>query len=178
MLAKEENKIYVYGLEKSEDLKNIENIMMCDSIKKAIEKTEIVIGPIPFSSNGTTINAPFSENEISIREMMHVISAKVLIAGGILPEVYELANDEYIEIIDIECVNLLVRMNFGSEEQFKIVYSNKRPIILPVKYCYIKKVSTLFYARHNRVYHKYSPASSGCLRKIARLSWETFLFNK
>ena len=101
MLAKEGNKIYVYGLEKSEDLKNIENITMCDSIKKAIENTEIVIGSIPFSSNGTTINAPFSENEISIREMMHVINAKVLIAGGILPEVYELANDEYIEIIDI-----------------------------------------------------------------------------
>ncbi len=101
MLAKEGNKIYVYGLEKSEDLRNIENIMICDSIKKAIANTEIVIGPIPFSSNGTTINAPFSENEISIREMMHVISAKILIAGGILPEVYELANDEYIEIIDI-----------------------------------------------------------------------------
>ena len=44
---------------------------------------------------------PFSDKEISIREMMHVINAKVLIAGGITPEVYEMANDEYIEIIDI-----------------------------------------------------------------------------
>ena len=44
---------------------------------------------------------PFSDKEISIREMMHVINAKVLIAGGIAPEVYEMANDEYIEIIDI-----------------------------------------------------------------------------
>lgn len=101
MLAKEGNKIYIYGLEKAEELTTIENIILCDSIKKAIINTEIVIGPIPFSSNGTTINAPFSEKEISIREMMHVINAKVLIAGGILPEVYELANDEYIEIIDI-----------------------------------------------------------------------------
>ena len=32
---------------------------------------------------------------------MHVINAKVLIAGGITPEVYSMANDEYIEIIDI-----------------------------------------------------------------------------
>lgn len=101
MLAKEGNKIYIYGLEKAEELTTIENIILCDSIKKAIINTEIVIGPIPFSSNGTTINAPFSEKEISIREMMHVINAKVLIAGGISPEVYELANDEYIEIIDI-----------------------------------------------------------------------------
>ena len=32
---------------------------------------------------------------------MHEINAKILIAGSILPEVYELANDEYIEIVDI-----------------------------------------------------------------------------
>ena len=101
MLAKEQNQVYVYGLEKAEELKNIKNIEQCESIKKAIQEVEIVIGPIQFSSNGKTINMPFSDKEISIREMMHVINAKVLIAGGITPEVYEMANDEYIEIIDI-----------------------------------------------------------------------------
>lgn len=101
MFANEENKVYVYGLEKAEDIKNKSNIIQCDSIKKAIQDVEIVIGPIPFSSNGNTINAPFSDKEITIREMMHVINAKVLIAGGITPEVYGMANDEYIEIIDI-----------------------------------------------------------------------------
>lgn len=44
---------------------------------------------------------PFSGNEVTIREMMHVLNAKVLIAGGITPDVYGMANDEYIEIIDI-----------------------------------------------------------------------------
>ena len=101
MLSNEENEIYVYGLENAEDIKNKPNIIQCDSIKKAIQNVEIVIGPIPFSSNGNTINAPFSDKEITIREMMHVINAKVLIAGGITPEVYGMANDEYIEIIDI-----------------------------------------------------------------------------
>ena len=101
MLANEGNEIYVYGLEKSEDIKNKANIIQCDSIKKAIQNVEIVIGPIPFSSNGITLNTPFSEKEITVREMMHVINAKVLIAGGISPEVYGMANDEYIEIIDI-----------------------------------------------------------------------------
>lgn len=101
MLANEENEIYVYGLEKAEDIKNKQNVIHCESIKKAIQNVEIVIGPIPFSSNGITINAPFSEKEITVREMMHAINAKVLIAGGISPEVYGMANDEYIEIIDI-----------------------------------------------------------------------------
>ncbi len=101
MLAKEQNEIFMYGLEKAEELKNNSNIKQCESIKKAIQEVEIVIGPIPFSSNGKTINMPFSDKEITIREMMHVINAKVLIAGVITPEVYEMANDEYIEIIDI-----------------------------------------------------------------------------
>ena len=101
MLAREQNEIFIYGLEKAEELKNNSNIKHCESIKKAIQEVEIVIGPIPFSSNGKTINMPFSDKEVTIREMMHVINAKVLIAGGIIPEVYEMANDEYIEIIDI-----------------------------------------------------------------------------
>ncbi len=101
MLAREQNEIFIYGLEKAEELKNNPNIKQCESIKKAIQEVEIVIGPIPFSSNGKTINMPFSDKEVTIREMMHVINAKVLIAGGITPEVYEMANDEYIEIIDI-----------------------------------------------------------------------------
>lgn len=101
MLANDENEVYVYGLEKSEDLKKCNKIFQCESIKKAIENVEIVIGPVPFSSNGVTLNTPFGDKEITIREMMHVINAKVLIAGGISPEVYEMANDEYIEIVDI-----------------------------------------------------------------------------
>ena len=32
---------------------------------------------------------------------MHNLNAKILIAGTIAPDVYELANDEYIEIVDI-----------------------------------------------------------------------------
>ena len=56
---------------------------------------------LALSSNGNTVNAPYCDKEITIREVMHVINAKVLIAGGITPEVYNMANDEYIEIIDI-----------------------------------------------------------------------------
>ncbi len=95
MLAKDGNEIYTFGIN------NVEGTIQCENIKKALQNVEIVIGPIPFSSNGTTINMPFSDKSLSIRELMHAVNAKILIAGGIAPEVYELANDEYIEIIDI-----------------------------------------------------------------------------
>ena len=101
MLAKDENEIYAYGLENTEELKNKHNITHCNSIENAIKDVEIVIGPIPFSSNGKTVNAPFCEKEITIREMMHAVKFKTLIAGGITSEVNELANKEYVEIIDI-----------------------------------------------------------------------------
>lgn len=131
MLAKEQNEIYVYGLDKSEELKNNPRIKHCDTIKKAIQEVEIVIGPIPFSSNGKTINMPFSDKEITIREMMHVINAKVLIAGGISPEVYEMANDEYIEIIDIMKREELAVLNTiaTAEGTIQIAIENTNKII-------------------------------------------------
>lgn len=101
MLANDGNTIYAYGVEKAEELKENENIIICEKLSEAIKNSEIIIGPIPFSSNGKDISSPFSEKTISIRELMHAINAKILIAGSIIPDVYELANDEYIEIIDI-----------------------------------------------------------------------------
>ena len=131
MLAREQNEIFVYGLEKAEELKNNANIKHCESIKKAIQEVEIVIGPIPFSSNGKTINMPFSDKEVTIREMMHVINAKVLIAGGIIPEVYEMANDEYIEIIDIMKREELAVLNTiaTAEGTIQIAIENTNKII-------------------------------------------------
>ena len=72
MLADEGNVVYTFGLEKAEELKGHENIIFTEKLSKAIpEDVEIVIGPIPFSSNGININAPFSNTEISIRELVH-----------------------------------------------------------------------------------------------------------
>ena len=101
ILANDENMVYTYGLERAEELKGKNNIIFCEKPSEAVKSAEIVIGPIPFSSDGVNINTPFSDNKLSIRGLMHIINAKILIAGSISPEVYEMANDEYIEIIDI-----------------------------------------------------------------------------
>lgn len=131
MLAEEGNKVYTYGLEKAEELKECENIIFCEKLTKALQSTEIVIGPIPFSSNGKDINSPFSEKVISVREVMHSMNAKILIAGSIAPEVYELANDEYIEIVDIMKREELAVLNTIStaEGAIEIAISNTNKII-------------------------------------------------
>lgn len=131
MLAEEGNTIYTYGIEKAEELKSITNIIFCEKLKHAIQNTEIVIGPIPFSSNGKDINTPFSEHTISIREFMHEMNAKILIAGSILPEIYDLANDEYVEIIDLMKREELAVLNTIStaEGAIEIAISNTNKII-------------------------------------------------
>ena len=62
---------------------------------------------------------------------MHVINAKILIAGSITPEVYDLANDEYIEIIDIMKREELAVLNTIStaEGTIEIIIANTNKII-------------------------------------------------
>ena len=132
ILAGEGNIIYTYGLEKAEELKNNTNIIMCDKLNKAIkDDVEVVIGPIPFSSNGEEINTPFSDNKISIRGLMHSLNAKILIAGSITPNVYDMANDEYIEIIDIMKREELAVLNTIStaEGAIEIAIANTNKIL-------------------------------------------------
>ena len=132
MLAEDGNTVYTYGLEKAEELKNMPNIIFCEKLQKAIsEYVEVVIGPIPFSSNGININTPFSEKEISIRELMHHLNAKILIAGSITPDIYDMVNDEYIEIIDIMKREELAVLNTIStaEGAIEIAIENTSKII-------------------------------------------------
>ena len=131
MLVEDGNNVYTYGMEKAEELKENKNIIMCNKLQEKVKKYAIIIGPIPFSSNGKDINAPFSDNIISIRELMHVINAKILIAGSITPDVYDLANDEYIEIIDIMKREELAVLNTIStaEGTIEIIIANTNKII-------------------------------------------------
>ena len=131
MLANDENEIYTYGLELAENLKDNVKIKQCENVKKTIQNVEIVIGPIPFSSDGININMPFSNKKLTIREIMNEINAKVLIAGGISPDVYEMANDEYVEIIDILKREELAVLNTiaTAEGTIEIIIENTNKIL-------------------------------------------------
>ena len=131
MLAKDGNKVFAYGLENAEELKGVQNIQLCEKLTEAVKNSDIIIGPIPFSSNGKEINVAFSDKQISIREFMSVINAKILIAGSISPEIYDMANDEYIEIIDIMKREELAVLNTIStaEGAIEIIIENTNKII-------------------------------------------------
>lgn len=131
ILAEEGNKVYLYGLEKAEELKNIENVIFCNELNQVVQDTKIIIGPIPFSSNGKDINSSFSKDTISIQELMGKIQNKMLIAGSISSEIYELAKEHSIQIIDIMKREELAILNAIStaEGAIEVAINNTNKII-------------------------------------------------
>ena len=97
MLVNEGAQVYTYGLENAD---NIET-KKCESLEEAIEFADVILGPIPFSSNGDVINSPFSKEKIKVQDIINLARGKILIAGSIKPEVYEQANDLQVKVVDI-----------------------------------------------------------------------------
>lgn len=95
MMTKDGIKVYTYGL----DIQD--NVIQCNSIKELVQSSDIIIGPVPFCSNGRTINATFSNEEILLTDFTKELNGKRFIAGAIKENVYELLKDKNVEIIDI-----------------------------------------------------------------------------
>lgn len=95
MMAKDGIEVYTYGL----DIQD--NVIQCNSIKELVQSSDTIIGPVPFCSNGRTINATFSNEEILLTDFTKELNGKKFIAGAIKENVYELLKDKNVEIIDI-----------------------------------------------------------------------------
>ena len=115
ILAKEDdNFVYVFGLEKADELRNIDNIIFCESLESVVNKSTVVITAIPFSRDGLKVYTPFGNNELSIKELVSSVNDKILIAGGISNIVYDLINEntsKNIKVIDIMKQEELVILN-------------------------------------------------------------------
>ena len=101
MLAKEGYAVNTFALEKAESLSKIDNVSKKGSIEETIEDREIIIGPIPLSSNNVQINTPFSEKIITIKEIAQKMEGKVFIAGNVKQELYDYVDTNNVKIIDL-----------------------------------------------------------------------------
>lgn len=97
MLEKEGFLLKTYGIEKAYEITS----KKCSSLKECIEGADIVLGPLPLSSNAETINAPFSEEKITVVDLVNELTGKIFIAGSIKQEVYDMAQGKNITILDI-----------------------------------------------------------------------------
>ena len=97
MLIDEGVEVFTYALEKSD----LSEEYKCKTMQEAIDKSDIILGPILFSSNRKTLNNPFSDEKIEAIDLIDRLSGKTLIAGAIKQEVYDLATEKNVRIIDI-----------------------------------------------------------------------------
>ena len=101
MLINDNNKVFAYGLEKSEDIQENSQIDKISNLQSAIEKVDIIVGPTPFLSNGETINSPYAKEEIKIEQLVKANKQKILIAGGIKESINEQLEEKYLKVIDV-----------------------------------------------------------------------------
>lgn len=97
ILAKENN-VITYGQELAE-IKS--DTMKIDNLKSALELSDIIIGPIPFSKDGKTVSTVYSRNKILIDEFIKYSKEKTIIAGAISQDVWNMATKNNIKIIDL-----------------------------------------------------------------------------
>ena len=96
MLEKENYEVKTYALEKDQEITNKAN-----TLQECIKDADIVIGPLPLSSN-EYINTPFSDNKVKVDELIENLEGKTFIAGQIKQEIYEKAEGKNIVLLDKE----------------------------------------------------------------------------
>lgn len=97
MLAKKYN-VLTYG----QELANIKtDAMKIDNLKNAIELSDIIIGPIPFTKDGESVPVGFSKEKIVIKEVAEQCKEKTLIAGAISDEVCSYVSENGGKTIDL-----------------------------------------------------------------------------
>lgn len=97
MYAKEKNNVYTYGLEKYFKENVQDNIIICEDLQEAIDKSNIIISGMPFSKDQINVNVPYSEEKIKLEELKDKLLGKIFIAGGIPKDFY----NEQIKNIDL-----------------------------------------------------------------------------
>lgn len=97
MLKKEGYSLKTYALDRATEIEDTN----CASLKECVKDSDIVIGPLPLSSNGQYVNTPFSENKVGLEELINEIGGKTFIAGSIKQEVYDMAEEQDITVLDI-----------------------------------------------------------------------------
>ena len=77
LLMKDGNDVCVYGFDRLGQYK-------CESVRlnDAIEYADVIVGPLPFSTDNININAPFSNEVIQIDKVFNLMSEKQMIIGG------------------------------------------------------------------------------------------------
>lgn len=172
MLEKDDNKVYVYGMEKSNEIVHNKKIIKCKTIDEAIEKSEIIIGSIPFSKSENEMYAIFSEKHIEIKDLVRKqYKEKIFIAGSISENLKNLLQRSYAKVIDVmEREELVILNTIATAEGAIEVAINNTDTVL-----HGSKVLVLGFGRVAKVvarkFYELSAKVTCAARKTTDLAW-------
>lgn len=95
--------VYYYGLENSDELNESENLKKCKSIQEAVDNGDIILGPVPLTSDKVNLSTPFSDNKIKIDDVIEELKNKnkIFMAGKIINEICEKLDRNNIKYFDL-----------------------------------------------------------------------------
>lgn len=109
LLAKEENKISLFGLGKCKEL---ENYKQASNLDEALQDAQLVITSIPLSKNGININTVYTEKTILVEDFFTKCKNKKIITGNINEGIQKfIIPESKNEIIDVLKKEELTVMN-------------------------------------------------------------------
>lgn len=76
-----------------------------EKIEECAGKAELVIGPIPFTLDGTNINAPFSDKSLPVTRLLSSMKKDSILIAGIISDV----NFKYAEARGIKVIDFIKR---------------------------------------------------------------------
>lgn len=171
MLADDGNRVYSFGQDRSDEILDDGRIEKCTSLKTAMEKAQVIIGPVPFSSNEDFINAPFAHDKIMIDDLMKTNKGKIFISGSIKDNLRKQLDEKYMEVIDIMKRDDLAILNTiaTAEGTIEVAIKNTDKILQG------SRVLILGFGRVGKIvankFSKMSALVTCAARKVSDLAW-------
>ena len=111
LLQKDRNTVILNGMEKNNEIMVNQSVYLENDIKSAIEKSDIIIAPTPFSKNGEDLFTVFSDKKIRINDLYGNYSDKIFFGGNISQEVFDNLSVSYKKVYDLMKVESLTILN-------------------------------------------------------------------
>lgn len=171
MLADDGNRVYSFGQDRSDEILDDGRIEKCTSLKTAMEKAQVIIGPVPFSSNEDFINAAFAHDKIMIDDLMKTNKGKIFISGSIKDNLRKQLDEKYMEVIDIMKRDDLAILNTiaTAEGTIEVAIKNTDKILQG------SRVLILGFGRVGKIvankFSKMSAIVTCAARKVSDLAW-------
>lgn len=171
MLADDGNRVYSFGQDRSDEILDDGRIEKCTSLKTAMEKAQVIIGPVPFSNNEDFINAPFAHDKIMIDDLMKTNKGKIFISGSIKDDLKKKLDEKYMEVIDIMKRDDLAILNTiaTAEGTIEVAIKNTDKILQG------SRVLILGFGRVGKIvankFSKMSALVTCAARKVSDLAW-------